>query len=125
MSLSLLGVYGAAVALFLALLLSLGFQPRFLTKIAGVLLFVAGVLGTLLYGYGYLYLCGNLPQAVARTLFSVFCMFLGRNEIGAVSSVPLLAKPVMQIALFLTHLLALYCTAARWWGRWGPDWPGR
>ena len=112
MSLSLLGVYGAAVALFLALLLSLGFQPRFLTKIAGVLLFVAGVLGTLLYGYGYLYLCGNLPQAVARTLFSVFCMFLGRNEISAVSSVPLLAKPVMQIALFLTHLLALYCTAS-------------
>lgn len=112
MSLSLLGVYGAAVALFLALLLSLGFQPRFLTKIAGVLLFVAGVLGTLLYGYGYLNLCGNLPQAVARTLFSVFCMFLGRNEISAVSSVPLLAKPVMQIALFLTHLLALYCTAS-------------
>lgn len=112
MSLSLLGVYAAAVALFLALLLSLGFQPRFLTRIAGVLLFTAGVLGTLLYGYGYLSLYGNLPQAVARTLFSVFCMFLGRNEISAVSSVPLLSKPPMQIALFLTHLLALYCTAS-------------
>ena len=112
MSLSLIGVYAAAVALFLVLLLSLGFQPRFLARIAGILLLVAGVFGTLLYGYGYWSLCGNLPQAVARTLFSVFCMFLGRNEISAISSVPLLSKPLMQIALFLTHLLALYCTAS-------------
>lgn len=112
MSLTLLLVYFAAMVLFLILLLSLGFQPRFLTRIAGVLLLAAGISGTLLYGYGYYALYGNLPQAVARTLFSVFCMFLGRNEISAVSSVPLLAQPGMQIALYLTHLLALYCTAS-------------
>lgn len=112
MSLSLLGVYAAAVALFLMLLLSLGFQPRFLSRIAGVLLLAAGVSGTLLYGYGYWSLCGNVPEAIARTLFAVFCMFLGRNEIGAISSVPLLSRPAMQIALYLTHLLALYCTAS-------------
>ncbi len=112
MSLSLLLVYFAAVVLFLLLLLSLGFQPRFLTRIAGILLLVAGISGALLYGYGYHALCANLPQAVVRTVFSVFCMFLGRNEISAVSAVPLLAQPGMQIALYLTHLLALYCTAS-------------
>lgn len=112
MSLSLILVYLAAVVLFMILLLSLGFQPRFLTRIAGILLLVAGLSGTLLYGYGYYRLCANLPQAAARTVFSVFCMFLGRNEIGAVSAVPFLAKPGMQIALYLTHLLALYCTAS-------------
>ncbi len=112
MSLSLLLVYLAAVVLFLLLLLSLGFQPRFLTRIAGILLLAAGLAGTLLYGYGYYKLCETLPQAAARTVFSVFCMFLGRNEISAVSAVPLLAQPGMQIALYLTHLLALYCTAS-------------
>ena len=112
MSLSLLLVYLAAVVLFLLLLLSLGFRPRFLTRIAGILLLAAGLSGTLLYGYGYYALYGNLPEAAARTVFSVFCMFLGRNEISAVSAVPLLAKPGMQIALYLTHLLALYCTAS-------------
>lgn len=112
MSLTLAAVYLAAVALFLLLLLSLGFQPRFLTRIAGVLLLLAGISGTLLYGYGYWSLYESVPQAVARTLFSVFCMFLGRNEISAISSVPLIAKPAMQIALYLTHLLALYCTAS-------------
>ncbi|MBQ6432155.1 MAG: hypothetical protein IJJ99_09815 [Oscillospiraceae bacterium] len=112
MSLTLTAVYLVAVALFLLLLLSLGFQPRFLTRIAGVLLLLAGVSGTLLYGYGYWSLCESVPQAVARTLFSVFCMFLGRNEISAISTVPLIAKPAVQIALYLTHLLALYCTAS-------------
>lgn len=112
MSISLLIVYFLSVVLFLALLLSLGFQPRFLTRIAGVLLLAAGISGTLLYGYGYIYKYGNLPQAIMRTLFSVFCMFLGRNEIGVVSEVQRLAQPDMQIALYLTHLLALYCTAS-------------
>ena len=112
MSLTLLLVYFAAVVLFLLLLLSLGFQPRFLTRIAGILLLAAGLSGTLLYGYGYFALYGNVPQAAARTVFSVFCMFLGRNEISAVSAVPFLATPGMQIALYLTHLLALYCTAS-------------
>ena len=112
MSLTLAAVYLAAVALFLLLLFSLGFQPRFLTRIAGILLLVAGISGTLLYGYGYWSLCESVPQAVARTLFSVFCMFLGRNEISAISAVPLIAKPAVQIALYLTHLLALYCTAS-------------
>lgn len=112
MSLSLLFVYFAAVVLFLLLLLSLGFQPRFLKRIAGILLLVAGLSGTLLYGYGFHVLCEDVPQAAARTVFSVFCMFLGRNEISAVSAVPLLARPGMQIALYLTHLLALYCTAS-------------
>jgi len=109
---TLAAVYLAAMALFLLLLLSLGFQPRFLTRIAGVLLLAAGVSGTLLYGCGYWSLYENVPQAVARTLFSVFCMFLGRNEISAISAVPVIAKPAVQIALYLTHLLALYCTAS-------------
>ena len=112
MSLSLLAVYALAVALFLVLLITLGFQPRVITRFTGVLLLITGILGTLFYGYGFYINYGSIPQSVARTLFAVFCMFLGRNEIGAISSAPLFQSPVMLICLYLTHLLALYCTAS-------------
>lgn len=112
MSLTLLAVYGVSFALFTVLLLSLGVQPQFLTKILGIVLLVVGISGILLFGYGYWALCASVPEAIVRTLFSVFYMFLGRNEISAISSVPLLALPGMQIWLYLTHLLALFFTAS-------------
>lgn len=100
------------VILLLALLLSLGLQPRSVTRITGYLLLFAAGSGILLYGYGYSVLFDDLPQAVIRTLFSVFCMFLGRNEISAISAAPLLKSPGMQLFLYAVHLLALYCTAS-------------
>ena len=105
-------VYLLAAAVFLALLISLGFKPRFITRLNGVILCFAAVAGVLLYGYGYRTLYPNLLQAMIRTVFSVFCMFLGRNEIGAISGVPFLARPGMQLLLYAVHLLALYCTAS-------------
>ena len=105
-------IYVLTVILFLTLLLSLGFQPKAMTRITGVILLFAGISGILLYGYGYSILYDNIPQAAIRTLFSVFCMFLGRNEIGAISAAPLLQKPVMQLYIYTVHLLALYSTAS-------------
>ena len=105
-------IYIFTVVLFLALMFSLGFQPAFLTKLNGAILFIAGAAGVLLYGYGYSVVCASPLQAMIRTLFSVFCMFLGRNEIGAISGTPLLQQPVMQLILYTVHLLALYCTAS-------------
>lgn len=112
MSLSLIAVYVIAVVLFLVLMLSLGFQPRIMSKITGSLLIITCVLGTVFYGYGFYKIYGSIPMAVARTLFSVFCMFLGRNEISAISSVPLFSNPAMLIILYITHLMAFYCTAS-------------
>ena len=112
MSLSLIVVYLIALLLFLILMLSLGFQPRIMSKITGSLLIIACVLGTVFYGYGYYTLSGSIPMAAARTLFSVFCMFLGRNEISSIASAPLFASPAMMIILYITHLMAFYCTAS-------------
>lgn len=105
-------IYILTVILFLALMFSLGFQPAFLTKLNGCILFIAGAAGVLLYGYGYSVVCSSPVQAMIRTLFSVFCMFLGRNEIGAISSAPLLQLPAMQLIIYAAHLLALYFTAS-------------
>ena len=105
-------VYILAAVLFLILLIFLGFQPKFIARITGGILAFVAVSGILLYGYGYYTLYHNIPQAAVRTLFSVFCMFLGRNEIGAISQAPLLGKPIAQLYIYLVHLLALYFTAS-------------
>ncbi len=101
-----------ALLLFSLLLLSLAFQPKLLTRITGALLAAAALGGILIYGYGYSSIYGNVGQAAVRTLFSVFCMFLGRNEISAVSSVGILASPAAMAATYAVHLLALYCTTS-------------
>lgn len=105
-------VYPIVVVCIFAVMLSLGQQPRFMKRLTGILLLCVSALGIVLYGYGYYELYGNVPQTTARTLFSVFCMFFGKDNIKDVSAVPLLAKPFMQIVLFLTHAAALYCTAS-------------
>lgn len=104
--------YLFTIIFFLALTFSLGYQPGFLTRLNGYILFIAGTAGILLYGYGYSVVCSSTLQAMIRTLFSVFCMFLGRNEISAISQAPGLQSPFMQLLIYATHLLALYCTAS-------------
>ena len=105
-------VYTFTAALFLALVFSLGLQSKTIARLNGVLLFIVGISGILFYGYGYSALFPALLQAVMRTLFAVFGMFLGRSEVSAISSVPGLDTPFMQLIMYLTHLLALYCTAS-------------
>ena len=105
-------VYILATILFLLLLISLGFKPKFISRITGTILLFVAVCGIGLYGYGYYTLYGGTFRTVTRTLFSIFCMFLGRNEIGAISAAPLLATDGMQILIYTVHLLALYCTAS-------------
>ena len=109
---SLIFIYIFTAALFLSLVLSLGLQSRTIARLNGILLFLVGIIGIITYGYGFSVLFPSLPQAVMRTLFAVFGMFLGRSEIGTVSAVPGLSTPVMQMVMYLTHFLAIYCTAS-------------
>ncbi|MBQ1468177.1 MAG: hypothetical protein IIZ27_06855 [Solobacterium sp.] len=105
-------VYLAAGILFAVLLIFLGLQPALLKKLTGYILLFVGVCGIGIYGYGYYTIYENVPVAVMRTLFSVFCMFLGRNEISAIINTPVLKLIPMQILVYLVHLLALYCLAS-------------
>ena len=98
--------------LFLLVLVSLGFQPKTNAKLTGWMLFCTGAAGACVYGYGWSVIFNNVPQAVMRALFSVFCMFLGRNEISAVSAAPALQSSAAQVFIYLMHLCALYCTAS-------------
>ncbi len=98
--------------LLAALVISLGFQPRIMNKILGFLFLFVGVAGLIFYGYGYFSLGGGSLLTVAKTVFWVFCMFLGRNDIGTISKVPELARDGVQILIYFTHLLALFTTAS-------------
>ncbi len=109
---NLLSVYLLTGLLFLILLISLGFQPRLLTRILGGILLLVALGGIGFYGFGYYKLYGGTMMSVARTLFSVFCMFLGRNEISAISQADALKTPLCQIGIYTVHLLALYATAS-------------
>ena len=105
-------VYLVAGILFAALLIILGFQPALLRKLTGYILLFVGACGIGIYGYGYYTIYENIPVAVMRTVFSVFCMFLGRNEISAIINTPVLKLIPMQILVYLVHLLALFCLAS-------------
>ncbi|MBO4872292.1 MAG: hypothetical protein J5496_02635 [Lachnospiraceae bacterium] len=105
-------VWILAGLLFAGLLISLGFQPKFMNKLLGLIFLFVGICGLAFYGYGYYCLDGANLKSVAKTVFWVFCMFLGRNDIGTISKIPVLARNGMQILIYLTHLLALYATAS-------------
>ena len=105
-------IYLLATLLFVLVVISLGFKPKFISRMNGVILLFVAIVGIGTYGYGYYSLYGGSVRTVMRTLFSCFCMFLGRNEIGAISAVPFLATDGMQILIYAAHLLALYCLAS-------------
>lgn len=98
--------------LFVLILISLGFRPAVLTRMTGLLLLFTAVAGIGCYGYGYSVLLGNAAQAIIRTLFSVFCMFLGRNELKEISQAAPLNETWAQVLLYAVHLFALYCSAS-------------
>ena len=104
-------VYLAVGILFLLILISLGAEPKWMKRVMGSALIFVAVAGVGFYGYAYYELFGAGSLAIARTLFSVFCMFLGRNEIGTISQVPALQSGGMQVFIYFVHWMALYCMA--------------
>ncbi len=105
-------VWILSALLFAGLLISLGFQTRIMNKILGFLFLFVGAAGLGFYGYAYFHLHNGSVLAVAKTVFWVFCMFLGRNDIGTISKVPGLSGDGIQILIYFTHLLALFATAS-------------
>ena len=81
-------IYLLSGLLFLMLLLSLGRRSFGFARPTGSILLFVCIAGVALYGYGYYHIYASRLLAIIRTVFSVFCMFLGRNEIALISSVP-------------------------------------
>ena len=99
-------------ALFLGMILLLASKPKYASKITGTFIVLAAVGGLLIYGYGFAMTAANLPLAIIRTLLAVCGMYVGKNELGAISGTPLMSHPWMHVVFWVLHLFALYATSS-------------
>lgn len=104
-------VMGFSAALMLAILTHLTLRPKTARKFTAWSALTTGIIGLLLYGYGYSSVGLPVPLAVVRSTISVFGMFLGNNEINNISSAPLFQSDWGQVLFWLVHLFALYSSA--------------
>ena len=97
-----------SAALLLAMILNLALKPSFSARLTACCISFAVISGVVFYGAGYWETTGDLPQTVLRTVLTVFRMFLGVNELGAISSTTLVSTGPGLALFWLGHLLALY-----------------
>ncbi len=97
--------------LFIGMILLLATKSKVSGKITGTMILIVAVGGLLIYGYGYAQTTDSLALAVIRGILSVCGMFLGKNELSAISDAPLMQEKWMILIFWLLHLLAFYMTA--------------
>ena len=101
-----------ACALFLAAITTLAAKPKFQPRIIGLAITVSTVGGLILYGYGYTAVTGDIPLSVVRAAFSTMGMYLGKNDLGAVSAAPLMSNNLVLLAFWFLHFAAFYSFAS-------------
>lgn len=101
-----------SAALVLAMILNLALKPAFSVRISTVILVIVLLGGLLYYGAGYMEVTGDLLLTVLRTPVFVFRMFIGINELAAISGSRLVSTPAGLFVFWLLHLFAFYSTAS-------------
>ena len=97
---------------FLVIILLLATKSKVASKITSGLIALTSVSGLLIYGYGFAHTLDSFPLAVVRALLAVCGMFLGKNELSAISGAPMMQEAWAQTIFWLFHLLALYIIAS-------------
>ncbi len=98
--------------LFILLILLLSVKPSVSKKITIGSLALAGISGFFIYGYAYAVITDNFFLASLKALHSVCGSFVGRNDFGNISSVPIMQTIGMQIFFAFVNICALYATAS-------------
>lgn len=100
-------------ALFLAVILSLALKGKTINKLISRFILLMGIIGLLLYGYGYSVVYADRPfMAVLKSLIAMIFMYIGRNEYSSISSTPLFEYPITQWLFWLVHFGAVYAFAS-------------
>jgi hypothetical protein len=97
---------------FVVIILLLATKSKVAGKITSGLIALTAISGLLIYGYGFAHTLDNFPLAVVRALLAVCGMFLGKNELSAISGAPMMQEAWAQTIFWLFHLLALYIIAS-------------
>ena len=107
-----IGIILLAAALFLAMILNLAARPAINARITTAMLTIAVLGGVIIYGYGFASVIPNFFLATIRTLLAVCGMFVGKNELSAISGAPAMQSSGMLFVFWLLHLFALYTSAS-------------
>ena len=99
-------------AIFIVLLLLLAAKPKLSKAITFGALAFGGILGLIIYGYGYAYLNDNFILAVLKAVYSVCRSFVGVNDYGSIADVPFMQNEWMQILCAFVQICSLYATAS-------------
>lgn len=105
-------VIAFTAVVFFAIVISLAAKPRFVRGFTCAALFIAGIGGLLLYGYGYSYVSENILLAIIRATLATCGMLLGKNDFSVISAAPFFQHSFGVCVFWLLHLLALYATAS-------------
>ena len=97
---------------FLLFILLLSVKPSISKRITFCSLAIASISGLLIYGYGYAYITDNVIVASMKALLAVCGTFVGKNEFGAISSVPFMKTAWMELFCMFVRICALYTTAS-------------
>ena len=102
----------AVAVSFLAAILNLAAKNRYDRAFTRIALTLTGAIGTVLYGYGFVYTLGFTPLAVFRALLAVCRMFAGINDLGAIQGAPWFQSAAVMTVFWMGHFLGFYVTAS-------------
>ena len=101
-----------SIAIFAALVINMALKPSYSAKLTAVLMLVSACGGSLIYGLGYTYVTQDVALSLIRTPFSVIGMYLGKNDLSAISGAPIVSTPAGIICFWALHLFAFYSIAS-------------
>ncbi|MBQ6621820.1 MAG: hypothetical protein IJH75_03205 [Mogibacterium sp.] len=99
-------------AVLLAMVLNLALKPPFSTKLMTGAIIVSLFGGLVFYGVGFAEVTGSIPLSIIRTLFCVFKMFAGINDLGSIAGSTFVSTTAGLVVFWLLHLLAFYSMAS-------------
>ena len=99
-------------AIILAVLLTMTLKPPFYSKLVVTCMVIAVLGGLYFYGFGYYEVSRSLPLTALRTPMFVFRMFVGINELSAISGTRPVSTAAGLVAFWLIHLLAFFSVAS-------------
>ena len=101
-----------SIAIFTALVINMALKPSYSARLTAVLMMIAACGGSIIYGLGYTYVTQDVALSLIRTPFSVIGMYLGKNDLSAISGAPVVSSALGIFCFWTLHLFAFYSIAS-------------
>ena len=101
-----------SVVIFSALVINMALKPAYSARLTAVLMTIAALGGSVIYGLGYTHSGYGIILSLIRTPFSVIGMFLGKNDLSAINGAEVVATTAGKLVFWTLHLLAFYSIAS-------------